>query len=165
MVFCYLVKMINQHVLYFHLLIHAEIYVYMLDTYRRNEQQMQEDFFRKIFTSHFIASVRKGLLSVCVWEGAGDRTETVIFWPQTYGRQRCVFLVLLMLNRRSWVPFCRVHVFFSASYQHLLWTLNSIGVPEGPFGQVWFCLTHLVQLLLQLYWNSNCLDFCLDWAI
>ena len=25
--------------------------------------------------------VRKGLLKVCVWEGAGDRTETVIFWP------------------------------------------------------------------------------------
>ena len=29
---------------------------------------------RKIFTSHFIARVRKGLLKVCMWEGAGDRT-------------------------------------------------------------------------------------------
>ena len=53
----------------------------------------QEDF-RKICSSHFIARVRKGLL-----KRAGDRTETSIFWPQTYGRQRCVFLVLLMLNR------------------------------------------------------------------
>ena len=26
----------------------------------------QEDFFNKIFTSHFIARVRKGLLEVCV---------------------------------------------------------------------------------------------------
>ena len=43
----------------------------------------QEDFFNKIFTSHFIARVRKGLLKVCVWEGAGDRTETAIFWPPT----------------------------------------------------------------------------------
>ena len=34
----------------------------------------QEDFFNKIFTSHFIARVRKGLLKVCVWEGVGDRT-------------------------------------------------------------------------------------------
>ena len=34
----------------------------------------QEDFFNKIFTSHFIARVQKGLLKVCVWEGAGDRT-------------------------------------------------------------------------------------------
>ena len=42
--------------------------------------------------------VRKGLLKVCVWEGAGDRTETVIFWPYCYDRQRCVFLVLLMLG-------------------------------------------------------------------
>ena len=41
----------------------------------------QEDFFNKIFTSHFIARVRKGLLKVCVWEGAGDRTETAVFWP------------------------------------------------------------------------------------
>ena len=54
----------------------------------------QEDFFNNIFTSHFIARVRKGLLRVCVWERAGDRTETTILWPQTYGRQRCVFLVL-----------------------------------------------------------------------
>ena len=41
----------------------------------------QEDFFKKIFTSHFIARVRKGLLKVCVWEGAGDRTETAISDP------------------------------------------------------------------------------------
>ena len=42
---------------------------------------MQEDFFNKIFTSHFIARVRKGLLKVCMWEGAGEWTETSIFWP------------------------------------------------------------------------------------
>ena len=41
--------------LYTHLHVHAEIYIYMLDTYRRNEQQAyamtktQEDFFNKIF--------------------------------------------------------------------------------------------------------------------
>ena len=61
-------------------------------------RRTQEDFFNKIFTSHFIARVRKGLLTVCVWERAGDRTETVIFWPHCYDRQRCVFLVLLMLG-------------------------------------------------------------------
>ena len=32
-------------------------------------------------TSHFIVSVRKGLLDIFVWEGVGDRTETAIFWP------------------------------------------------------------------------------------
>ena len=53
-----------------------------------------EAFFRKICTSHFILRVRKGLLKVCVWEWAGDRTELQHFDPHSYGRQRCVFLVL-----------------------------------------------------------------------
>ena len=53
--------------------------------------KMQEDFFINICTSHFIVRVQKGLLEVFVWEGVGDRTETAIFWPHSYGRQRCVF--------------------------------------------------------------------------
>ena len=92
----------------------------------------QEDFFNKIFTSHFIAKVRKGLLKVCVWEGAGDRTETSIFWPSLLWPSRCVFVVLLMLNQRSRGPLCWVMASFTASYQQLLWSPNSIGVPEGP---------------------------------
>ena len=67
-----------------------------------------------------------------MWEGAGHRTELKYFDPHSYGRQRCVFLVLLMLNRRPWGPLCWVLVFFTASYQQLLWSPNSIGVPEGP---------------------------------
>ena len=52
--------------LHSHIYVHPEIYIYMLDTYRRNEQQTQEmiktqeDFFNKIYTSHFIARVQKG---------------------------------------------------------------------------------------------------------
>ena len=49
-----------------------------------------------------------------------------------------------MLNWRLWGPLCWVLAFFTASYQHLLWTPNSIGVPEGPFGRVWLSLPHLV---------------------
>ena len=45
----------------------------------RNEKDA-EDFFNKIFTSHFIAKGSKRLFKVCVCEGAGDRTETAIFW-------------------------------------------------------------------------------------
>ena len=48
-----------------------------------------------------------------------------------------------MLNRRPWGPLCWVLAFFTASYQHLLWTPNSIGVPEGPLGRVWLSLPHL----------------------
>ena len=41
--------------------------------------------------------------------------------------------------------------FFIASYQHLLWTPNSIGVPEGPLGRVWLFLPHLSLTV----WNST----------
>ena len=51
--------------LYSHIHVHAEIYIHILDTYRRNEQQTQEDFFTHIY-SHFIARVRKRFLKVCV---------------------------------------------------------------------------------------------------
>ena len=62
------------------------------------------------------------MCGVPLWEGAGNRTELKYFDPQTYGRQHCVFLVLLMLNRRPWGPLCWVMAFFTASYQQLLWS-------------------------------------------
>ena len=52
-----------------------------------------EDFLKEIYLSLYL----KGL---CVWEGVGDRTELQYIDPHSYGHQRCVFLVLLMLNRR-----------------------------------------------------------------
>ena len=61
---------------------------------KTHEWRTHEDFFRKIFTSHFIARVRKGC-----WRVACERmleTEhklhilTPLLWPS-----RCVFLVLL----------------------------------------------------------------------
>ena len=67
-----------------------------------------------------------------MWEGAGDRTELKYFDPHSYSRQRCVFLVLLMLNRRPWGPLCWVLTFFTASYQHLLWTPIQSGLPRAP---------------------------------
>ena len=53
----------------------------------------QEDFFKQICTSHFIARVRKGLLKVCMWEGAGDWTELKYFDPKLMAVS-VVFLVL-----------------------------------------------------------------------
>ena len=69
-------------------------------------------------------------------------------WPSTLCLSRS-----LMPNRRPWGPLCWVLAFFTASYQHLLWTPNSMGVPEGPFGRVWLSLPHLVYNSLQLYCN------------
>ena len=78
-----------------------------------------------------------------MWEGVGDRTESAIFWPHSYGRQRWVSLVHLMLNRRPWGPLCWVMAFFTASYQQLLWNPTQSGAPS-PFGLVWLSLSHLV---------------------
>ena len=76
--------------------------------------------------------------------------------PHSHGRQRCVFLVHLMLNRRPWGPLCWVIAFFTASYQQLLWSPNSIEVPEGPFGRVWLSLPQLVYNSdSNCNWNSN----------
>ena len=85
------------------------IHIYILDTYRRDDKdavindaprktqwqrQTQEDFFIKYFTSHFIWKVSKRVTqSLCV-RGSWRPNITEIFWPQSYGRQRCVFLVL-----------------------------------------------------------------------
>ena len=60
---------------------------------------MSDTVLRKIYLSLYCR--------VCVWEGVGDRTEQHHIDPYSYGHQRCVFLVLLMLNRRPRGPtFC-----------------------------------------------------------
>ena len=92
----------------------------------------------------FYCKGSKRLFKVCVWEGAGDRTETAIFWPHSYGPQRCGFLILLMLNQRPWGPLCWVMAFFTASYQQLLWTPTPSGAPS-PFDLVWLSLPHIVN--------------------
>ena len=81
-------------------------------------------------------------------EGAGDRTELQYIDPHSYGHQRCVFLVLLMLNQRPWGPLCWVMAFFTASYQQLLWTPTQSGAPSH-FGLVWLSLPHLVYNSIQ----------------
>ena len=92
-----------------------------------------------ICTSHFIARVRNGILKVCVWEGVWDRTELKYFDPHSFGLQRCVFLVLQMLNRNPGVHSAGCWL----SLLHLISIFSghqfSQG-PEGPFGRVWLSL-------------------------
>ena len=105
----------------------------------------------------------KRLFKVCVWEGVGAEQKLQYSDPHSYGRQRCVFLVLPMLNWRPWGPLCWVLAFFTASYQQLLWSPNSVGVPEGPLGRVWLSLPHLFYLLSNSNWNSNSTVWLLSW--
>ena len=98
-------------------------------------RKTQEHFFRKIFTSLFIARVRKGC-----WRFACERvpeTEhklhilTPLLWPS-----RCVFLVLL------------------DAQPEVLGSTPS-GVSEGPLGRVWLSLPHLVSGCLEFYWQLH----------
>ena len=62
------------------------LYAHLQHHYDTINKQRQEDFFRKIYTSHFICKGTKGLLKGCVWEGAGDRNcniLTPLLWPST----------------------------------------------------------------------------------
>ena len=101
-------------------------------------KQTSEDFLIKICTSHFICNV-------CMWEGVGDQTELQYIDPHSYGHQHCVFLVLLMLNRRpGGSTFC-----FRGwlSLPHLISNFSGpqlIRGSKGPIGLVWLSLPHLV---------------------
>ena len=65
------------------------------------------------------------------WPNINCNILTPLLWPS-----RCVFLVLLMLNRRPRAH-CWMLAFFIASFQYLLWTPNSIGVGCGFPYHIW----------------------------
>ena len=145
--------------LYSHLHVHAAS-LRRSDNRRKNKdagmkdawRKTLEDFFRKIFTSHFIARVRKGCSRFACERVLETEHKlhilTPLLWPS-----RCVFLVLLMFNRRP-----RAH---SAGCWLSLWHLISIfpgpltpsGVSEDPLGRVWLSLPHLVSNSLEFYWQ------------
>ena len=71
-------------------------------------------------------------------------TETAIFWhPLLWPSTLCLSRSPELLKRRPRGPLCWVMAFFTASYQHLLWTPIQSGAPS-PFGLVWLSLPHLV---------------------
>ena len=105
---------------------------------------MQEDFFRKIVVPlTLFVRIQKGCVGFYCERELETEQKLQYFDLPSYGRQRCVFLVLLMLNRRPRGPLCWVMAFFTASYQQLLWTPTQSGAPS-PFGLVWLSLPHLV---------------------
>ena len=91
-------------------------------------RKTQEDFFRKIYTSLFIARVRKGCSRFACERVLETEHKlhilTPLLWPS-----RCVFLVLLMLGS------------------------TPSGGSEAPLGRVWFSLPHLVSSYLEFYWQ------------
>ena len=132
--------------LHCHLLIHAEIHIYILDTYRRNDNRCMTNDRRTnkgrkktSLEKYSPLTLLQGFERV-VHGFACERmleTEhklhilTPLLWPS-----RCVFLVLLMLGS------------------------TPLGLSEGPLGRVWPSLPHLVSnfflgVCWQLLWDPN----------
>ncbi len=85
----------------------------------------------------------KRLFKVLLWEGIGDRTELQYFDPHSYGRQRCVFLVLQGCSTGGpdahsagwWLSL--LHLTSNFSGPQLIRALR-------PQGLTWLSLPHLV---------------------
>ena len=113
----------------------------------------------KIFTSHFIARVRKGYVGFYCERELEIEHNCNILTPHSYGRHVVSFLFFwcstggLGAHSAGWS---------ATSYQQLLRSPGSIGVPEGPLGRVWLSLPHLTPtgLELQLNWLVE-----LNWII
>ena len=95
------------------------------------------------------------LFKVCVWEGAGDRTETAIFWPPLLWPSALCLSRSPDAQPEAQRPSSLLDDgFLTASYQQLLWSPNSIGVPEGPYGRAWLSLPHTSISISNSNWNS-----------
>ena len=91
----------------------------------------QEDFFNKIFTSHFIARVQKGCVGFYCERELEIEHNCNILTPK-------LMAVNVVSSRSSdaqpepWGPLCWMLAFFTASYQHLLWTPIHQGFLRAP---------------------------------
>ena len=85
----------------------------------------------------------KSLFKVCEWVGTGDRTELQYFDRHSYGRQRCVFLVLQGYS----TPGPEAHS--AGWWLSLLHLISNFSGPQlirdpRPQGLMWLSLPHLV---------------------
>ena len=93
-------------------------------------RKTQEDFFTNIFTSLFLQGFQKGCSRFACERVLETEHKLHILTPLLW-LSRCVFLVLLMLGS------------------------TPSGLSEGPLGQVWPSLPHLVSGCLELSWQLH----------
>ena len=140
----------DKLVLYSHIHVHAG---YILTQWITDAGRL---LYQNICTSHFIVRFEKGYSRfTCerelVTEQKLQYSDPPLLWPSTLCLSRSPGLP----NRRPRGSLCWIMASFTASYQQLLWSPNSIGVPEGPLGRVWLSLSHLVYNSVRSPWNSN----------
>ena len=101
--------------MYCHLLIHAEIHIYILDTYRRNDKDRRR---KTSLTKYLPLPLLQGFERVVQGlrvRGNWRPNITEIFSPKSYGRQRSVFLVLQGCSTAAWSPLCWARAFLTTS--------------------------------------------------
>ena len=122
-----------------------------------NDAHSKEDagrlLYNYIFTSHFICKSLKGLFKGLHVRGCWRPNINFIFWPPLLMTVMLCLSCSLRCSTRGLGVHCWMVAFFMASYQHLLWTPNSIGGFRGPLGRVWPSLPHLVSNSLEVCWQ------------
>ena len=115
--------------------------------------KMQEDFFNNVFTSRFIARVRKGC-SRCACERVLEIEHKLhILTSTTYDCHVVSFLF-------SWCSTGGLGLtLLDAGFLYGILSASSLypklirGFSEGPLGRVWISLPHLVSSCLEFYWQ------------
>ena len=138
-------------------------------------RKTQEDFFIKYFTSHFICKVLRRVTQSLRVRGSWRPNITEIFWPRSYGRQRCVFLVLHGCSTEHWLSLLHlVYLLNSTRLSPLArWTqltgtqLSSVQfvgliLPSNSHAVIWTCLRNVFRYLttgichFRFLWNGLC---------
>ena len=110
-------------------------------------RKTQEDFFNNILPLILLQGFERVVQGLHVRGSWRPNVNCNILTPTVMTVTLCLSCSLVLFNRRPRTH-CLMLAFFIASYQHLLWTPNSIGVSEGLLGRVWLPLPHLVSSLL-----------------
>ena len=106
----------------------------------------------------------KGLCGVLLWEGVGDRTELQYIDPHSYGRQRCVFLVLQVCSTGG--PGAQLSAGWWLSLLHLISNFSGPQLNRRPREPLWpgvvFPTTSRILLQLSdfLSWLSYIIVQC-----
>ena len=102
----------------------------------------------------------KRLFKVCMWEGAGDRTETAIFWPPLLWPS-----TLCLSCSPDAQPEAQRPTLLGDGFLYCILSATSLdpnsSEPQGPFGLMWLSLPQLVYNSVS---NSNCYSaWLLSW--
>ena len=129
----------------------------------------QEDFFIKIFTSHFIARVRKGCSRFACERELEIKHNCNFLTPHSYGRHVVSFLF-------SWCSTgAQGSTLQGAGFLYCILSASSLDPnssgPQGLFGLMWLSWPHLTPTAsdlqlnwLELYWQLHWLVE-LNWII